>query len=281
MNEGNMQPGMVKESGKQSMWIAAVIIIAILGIGFFILADKKDNLEDSALMEGGDQMMKEGEAMMEGAITVSMKAENGSKQDGTVTIVDENGKVKVIVKVASGAKDIAQPAHIHTGSCPSPSPAPTGVAYALNNVVNGTSETTLTIGTKELLARLPLSILIHKSAAEAKTYVSCGDIADSTMMKDGGAMMEKKHVLVTYTDTGFVPATLTINAGETVTFMNESGSDMWVASAIHPTHEILPEFDQMKGTPKGTSYSFTFTKAGDWKFHDHFNPSARGTITVK
>ena len=102
---------------------------------------------------------------------------------------------------------------------------------------------------------------------------------DGETMMDDGAMM--KSASIKYTDTGFVPAALEIKAGETVTFTNESSMDMWVASAIHPTHEILPEFDQMEGTPKGSMYSFTFTKPGVWKFHDHLNPAMKGSVTVK
>lgn len=110
-------------------------------------------------------------------------------------------------------------------------------------------------------------------------------VRESEVMKnkDGGMMessLSAKHV-VKYTDTGFVPTALEIASGETVTFVNESGSDMWIASGTHPAHEILPEFDQMKGTPKGSAYSFTFIRVGTWKFHDHFNPSANGTVTVK
>ncbi len=51
---------------------------------------------------------------------------------------------------------------------------------------------------------------------------------------------------------------------------------MWVASAMHPTHQLLPGFDELTAVPKGTSYEYTFTKDGAWKFHDHINPEARG-----
>lgn len=109
--------------------------------------------------------------------------------------------------------------------------------------------------------------------------------ADGTMKKDVEAMMEKGDTMaknvVKYTDAGFTPAALEITAGETVTFVNESSNHMWVASAVHPTHELLPEFDQEEGTPKGSMYSFTFTKPGVWKFHDHLNPGMKGSVTVK
>ncbi|MEK7452926.1 MAG: hypothetical protein AAB614_01700 [Patescibacteria group bacterium] len=107
------------------------------------------------------------------------------------------------------------------------------------------------------------------------------------MQKDSEAMVGKsdevmmKKNTISYTSSGFTPASSEITIGETVTFVNESGHDMWVASAIHPTHELLPEFDQAGGTPNGTVYSFAFTKPGIWKFHDHLNPGMKGSVTVK
>jgi plastocyanin len=68
---------------------------------------------------------------------------------------------------------------------------------------------------------------------------------------------------------------------------------MWVASDEHPTHT---EYDGTSRTthcaagytgPKpfdecvpGTSYSFTFDKAGTYEYHDHLSASHTGKITV-
>src|SRR3989344_1262656 len=46
---------------------------------------------------------------------------------------------------------------------------------------------------------------------------------------------------VTYTKDGFSPNTIEIPKGATVEYKNESGSQMWVASAIHPTHSLYPQ----------------------------------------
>ena len=86
---------------------------------------------------------------------------------------------------------------------------------------------------------------------------------------------------ITYTDSGFSPATLTIKAGDTVLFKNNGSKDFWPASAPHPTHTNYPEFDAKKGIAPGASYSFTFTRIGSWKYHNHLNPTANGTITVQ
>lgn len=92
---------------------------------------------------------------------------------------------------------------------------------------------------------------------------------------------KQSSLIITYTDSGFSPSSLAIKNGQTVTFKNESTGDMWVASAPHPAHTDYPEFDAKKAYKNSESYSFTFTKVGTWKFHNHTKPSNFGSITVE
>jgi len=105
-------------------------------------------------------------------VTVKLDAQNKSGESGTATITDDNGKAKVVVNITGEAATANQPAHIHTGSCPTPG----DVKYALTTVSKGKSETTLTLSVNELMAQLPLAINIHKSAGDLKTYVVCGNV---------------------------------------------------------------------------------------------------------
>lgn len=86
---------------------------------------------------------------------------------------------------------------------------------------------------------------------------------------------------IEYTDGGYIPGTLNIKKGETVTFINKSKRSMWVASDNHPTHTIYSEFDQKGLSRAGETYSFTFENIGEWQYHDHLNPRADGTIIVE
>ena len=86
---------------------------------------------------------------------------------------------------------------------------------------------------------------------------------------------------VSYGSTGFSPSSLTIKAGDTVTFTNGTSSKMWVASDPHPQHTNFSDFDAGKGYEAGTSYSYTFMKAGTYTYHDHLHSSMRGTIVVE
>ena len=85
---------------------------------------------------------------------------------------------------------------------------------------------------------------------------------------------------IVYTVNGFAPAPLIISAGQAVTFKNNGTADMWVASAPHPTHTDYPGFDAMRPYGPGESYSFTFTRIGTWKYHNHLNPQHFGSIVV-
>lgn len=100
----------------------------------------------------------------------------------------------------------------------------------------------------------------------------------------GAAGMEKggvaERTVVTYTDSGFSPNPVTVKVGALVTFVNESSGAMWVASAVHPTHQLLPGFDQLKSVAKGGTYEYAFTKVGTWKYHNHVSPSDTGSVIV-
>ncbi len=90
-----------------------------------------------------------------------------------------------------------------------------------------------------------------------------------------------KTITIIYSDSGFSPTPMTINAGDTVKFVNQSALNMWVASGPHPTHTTYPEFDQRTSVANGGSYSFIFTKTGTWPYHNHVNATHFGQIIVK
>ncbi len=86
---------------------------------------------------------------------------------------------------------------------------------------------------------------------------------------------------VDYNDDGFTPKDITIKVNSMVTWVNKSSKLMWVASAVHPTHQELPGFDALVGFEKDESYSYTFTKLGKWRYHDHLTPTMFGSVTVE
>ncbi|MCC2630587.1 MAG: Plastocyanin [Candidatus Paceibacter sp.] len=90
-----------------------------------------------------------------------------------------------------------------------------------------------------------------------------------------------KTVTVTLTNAGYSPQSVTLNVGDSINFVNESDGKMWTASGPHPVHTDYPGFDEKSAADNGGSYSFTFTKVGTWKYHNHLNPAQFGTVTVQ
>ena len=107
------------------------------------------------------------------------------------------------------------------------------------------------------------------------TLVSCTKAAQT---KPPDAL---ESTVIEFKNGQYNPSKITIKQNQKVTFVNQSDQDIWPASNIHPTHSIYPEFDPQKPVKPGQSWSFTFTKAGIWRFHDHLSPEITGTITVE
>lgn len=100
--------------------------------------------------------------------------------------------------------------------------------------------------------------------------------------------------IVYLTGSGFTPSTITVQQGETVTWINNASQSMWVASDRHPTHtsyagstlrehcqsgdQNTAAFDQCS---TGDRFSFTFEKTGEWSYHNHENPGQTGTVVVE
>lgn len=99
---------------------------------------------------------------------------------------------------------------------------------------------------------------------------------------------------VTLTNSGFQPSTITIQQGETVTWINNGSTAMWVGSDRHPRHteysgssvaqhcqggdQNSAAFDQCSA---GEEFSFKFEKTGEWSYHNHRAPSQTGIVVVE
>ncbi|MDP3785437.1 MAG: hypothetical protein Q8R12_05285 [bacterium] len=100
-------------------------------------------------------------------------------------------------------------------------------------------------------------------------------------VSQGEAPSGPEETVVEMTASGFSPSSLTLKVGDMVRFMNKDTKNHWPASAVHPTHQCYPGFDALEAVAPGASYVFTFNVAKTCAFHDHLNPSLRGSITVQ
>jgi plastocyanin len=85
---------------------------------------------------------------------------------------------------------------------------------------------------------------------------------------------------ITLTKDGFSPNTITVKVGTLVKWINNSGGVGDVDSDPHPIHTSYPpmNFGQFSN---GSSVELVFDKAGTYHYHNHLNPSQKGTIVVK
>jgi plastocyanin len=73
--------------------------------------------------------------------------------------------------------------------------------------------------------------------------------------------------------TGFVPANVTINQDDSVTWKNNDTID----------HQVVANGGQFASPilNKGESWTFTFRSGGTFRYHDGLHPSLKGTVTVR
>jgi len=140
-------------------------------------------------------------------------------------------------------------------------------------------------------------------------FTSVGNVQESgntvKVVGTGSSVIQNEKV-VEITSEGFSPSTLTISAGDTVTFVNKDAKNHWPASAMHPTHTVYPgadydaegsyqgslacaaegiakegAFDPCKPLEPEESWDFTFFERGSWNYHDHLNAGLYGKIIVE
>ena len=149
--------------------LAAVLLSGIIAAGVAFAQDKPKAEKKKAAAKG---------------VTVRLQEQNKSGESGTARLTPAgDDKTKVEISMKGAPKGVSQPAHFHEGTCAKLDPKP---KFGLQNVVDGksTSEVPASLAT---LTAGNLAINVHKSAAEAKVYVACGNVA-----KGGAAKKSEK-----------------------------------------------------------------------------------------
>ena len=132
---------------------------------------------------------------------------------------------------------------------------------------------------KKLIFIMLISLALMLSSCKVY-YTKAETISVTKAPQEDSVTVSLNKVTIEMTEEGFSPKTLNIKAGDTVVFHNSDTVNHWPASAVHPTHEILPEFDALGPIKHGDSYEFTFSQKGEWKYHDHLNPTLWGVVVA-
>jgi plastocyanin len=95
--------------------------------------------------------------------------------------------------------------------------------------------------------------------------------------------------LISFTDNGFEPKEATIQATETVRFINNSSEDLWVEGVASTDNPLYPEegecgttaFDSCKTLEPGEVWELEFDEQGTWLFRNKLNADQVGVVYVQ
>ena len=104
--------------------------------------------------------------------------------------------------------------------------------------------------------------------------------APSTKSQESVVTPNNPIVTVTLTDLGFTPKDTTVKIGTRIIWINKSGKAATVSSNDHPTHRLYP-FLNLGEFARGSSLQAVVGETGKYSYHDHYNASQTGTVTVE
>ena len=212
---------------------------------------------------------------------VTLTELNGSGQNGTATLTTRGDETEVVIDIAVGAAGVAQPIHIHEGTCDTLG----GVSFALTSLADGKS-TTIVPTTLTSLHAGKFAINGHKSGDEIATYISCGDIsADGAMMMEDGDAMEAE---ATDTPSGgetvasdirnFQLENLNIKVGTTVVWTQQDSTTHTATSGTPPNGDGTWDTGFLMEGESGDGV--VFDRVGTFVYFCRVHNSMTGTVTV-
>jgi plastocyanin len=87
---------------------------------------------------------------------------------------------------------------------------------------------------------------------------------------------------VQITGSSFVPETIKVKQGDSVTWVNTDSAPHQVAADPFSTHSKLPSLVTEQSLTQNESFTFTFDKQGTYTYHDPLNPTVlKGTVIVE
>jgi hypothetical protein len=121
--------------------------------------------------------MKGGAMKMASCSGVTISAVGGSGESGCASVRGGNGVIFLAIQVKGEPAGADQPSHIHKGKCGSNGP----IVIPLMDVVGGGSANSIKYAKWTTVSQGGYYINVHKSKADLKTIVACGNIAMKTM----------------------------------------------------------------------------------------------------
>ena len=128
-------------------------------------------------------------------------------------------------------------------------------------------------------------LLIKGYSKEPTVSVVDKQTATSSVTPSAGVgEQSKSSTTITYNSSGFSPSNVTIKTGGTITWVNDSDSEIQIGANPHPIHTGNKEMSGggfVLTLASGEQAAVTITKTGSHGYHNHLNSSQGGSITVE
>lgn len=95
---------------------------------------------------------------------------------------------------------------------------------------------------------------------------------------------QQAQTTITYSSSGFLPATVTAKSGGKITWVNKSDKQVKIGANPHPIHTGNKEVSGGEFTldlQPGEERTVLVSKVGTFGYHNHLNASEEGTIRVE
>jgi len=128
-------------------------------------------------------------------------------------------------------------------------------------------------------------ILVLVGFAWAVIYFSKNSpaLTDQNQVSLADNVSARKPLLysVSYDYGVFSPTNIRIHVGDSIKFQNDSTAPVHITSNLTGGIPDLPGFDSVVDIPSGSSFAFTFSKAGTFGYHNAQNTDEAGTVIVR
>ena len=143
----------------------------------------------------------------------------------------------------------------------------------MDDHMNPNSQQPKTDSAKHWVSFRPVKLLWLISAIFVVLLILLAASNHNRSKTNNTASVNRNHLAsVSLTANGFVPQTITIKPGGSITFTNTDSSPHQVAADPYPKNNSIPGFDSTKLLQANDAYSFIFDKAGTYHLHDQLHP---------
>jgi plastocyanin len=114
--------------------------------------------------------------------------------------------------------------------------------------------------------------------AQEESSASSGSVAPSS------ECAEVQNPVITASSGSFSPSCITVASGTEISWKNSGSQEVQIGVDPHPSHtgnRQLTNNEFVLQVRAGQTATSTTPTAGEYQYHDHLNPTAKGTVIVR